>query len=73
MLCHFSLSAQSKDVGDFIRRATARQENLFNRFKHFNILVDAFRHGFDMHRVVLDAIAVITRYDMELGNALFDV
>ncbi|EJK76948.1 hypothetical protein THAOC_01255, partial [Thalassiosira oceanica] len=52
---------------------STRQENLFNRFKHFNILVDAFRHGFDMHRVVLDAIAVITRYDMELGNALFDV
>ena len=67
------MTGQQKELKDFLRRATARQETLFKRFKQFNILSSEFRHGFDMHKDVLDAIAVITQYDMNLGNPLFDV
>jgi len=67
------MPGQQKELKDFIKRATARQENVFKRFKQFNILRSEFRHGFDMHKDVLDAIAVITQYDMDLGNPLFNV
>ncbi|KAL7527586.1 hypothetical protein ACHAWF_002234, partial [Thalassiosira exigua] len=48
----------SKQVKNFKRRAAARQETLFKRFKDFGILRHRFRHGLGQHRNVLDAVAV---------------
>ena len=63
----------SEDVRQFKRRALARQETLFKRFKDFGILKQRFRHGFEMHKMVLQAVAVIVQYDMENGHPLFGV
>ena len=67
------MPGDSYKVRQFKKRVTARQETLFKRFKDFGILRQRFRHGFEQHKVVLDAVAVIVQYDMENGHPLFDV
>ena len=67
------MPSDSKEVRDFKRRALARQETLFKRFKEFGILRQRFRHGFELHKIVLDAVAVIVQFDMENGRPLFEV
>ena len=41
--------------------------------KDFGILRQRFRHGYELHKMVLLAVAVIVQYDMENGHPLFDV
>lgn len=66
-------ASNSHEMKHFRARAQGRQETLFKRFKDFGILRQRFRHGLDLHRMVLDAVAVIVQYDMENGHPLFDV
>ena len=66
------MPGDSAEVKRFKERVLARQETLFRRFKRFGILSQRFRHGIKQHRMVLDAVAVVTQYDMENGHPLFD-
>jgi hypothetical protein len=66
-------AGNSHQMKHFRARAQGRQETLFKRFKDFGILRQRFRHGYESHKMVLDAVAVIVQYDMENGHPLFDV
>jgi len=66
-------TGNSHKMKHFRSRAQGRQETLFKRFKTFGILEQRFRHGYELHKMVLDAVAVIVQYDMENGHPLFDV
>ena len=66
-------AGNSHKMKHFRSRAQGRQETLFHRFKTFGILEQRFRHGYEHHKMVLDAVAVIVQYDMENGHPLFDV
>ena len=66
-------ASNSHEMKHFRSRAQCRQETLFKRFKEFGILRQRFRHGLDLHRMVLGAVAVIVQYAMENGQPLFDV
>ena len=67
------MASNSHKMKHFRARAQGRQETLFKRFKDFGILKQRFRHGVELHRTVLDAVAVVVQYDMENGHPLFDV
>ena len=67
------MPGNSHKVNHFRARAQGRQESLFKRFKDFGILRQRFRHDFELHKIVLLAVAVIVQYDMENGHPLFDV
>ena len=67
------MPGNSHRVKHFRARVQGRQETLFKRFKDFGILRQRFRHGYELHKMVLDAVAVIVQYDMENGHPLFDV
>ena len=67
------MPGNSHRVKHFRARAQGRQETLFKRFKDFGILRQRFRHQYELHKMVLDAVAVIVQYDMENGHPLFDV
>jgi DDE superfamily endonuclease len=60
-------------VKSFKERARARHETFNKRIKEFKILDERFRHGVDKHKIIFEAICVITQYDMENGRPLFDV
>lgn len=70
---------QSAELREFEARSKLREETLYNRFKNWNILENRFRHGhgtdkrMELHGDVMSAIAVITQYDFEDGNTLFEV
>jgi hypothetical protein len=63
----------SREVKEFKRRALARHETFNGRIKTFSILDNKFRHSLEKHQTVMEAICVITQYDLENGNPLFDV
>ena len=65
-------AGNSHKMKHFRARAQGRQESLFKRFKTFGILGGRFRHGYELHKMVLDAVAVIVQYDTENGHPLFD-
>ena len=67
------MPGNSHKMKHFRSRAQGRQESLFKRFKDFGILRQRFRHGYELHKMVLLAVAVIVQYDMENGHPLFDV
>lgn len=67
------MPGNSHKMKHFRSRAQGRQETLFLRFKVFSILRERFRHSYSLHKMVLDAVAVIVQYDMENGHPLFDV
>ena len=67
------VAGNSHKMKHFRKRAQGRQESLFKRFKTFGILEQRFRHDYELHKMVLDAVAVIVQYDMENGHPLFDV
>ena len=52
----------SKEVKKFFARAKARQETLFARMKNFDVLRHRFRHGIELHKICLEAVAVIVQY-----------
>jgi len=50
----------------------ARHETFNGRLKHFSILDERSRHGFQNHKQVFEACCVLLQYEMEGGHALFD-
>lgn len=65
------------EVKKFKGRASARHESFNARLKHMGILDQPFRHGrggnaLEKHKTVFEAVCVITQYDLENGQPLFD-
>ena len=63
----------AKTLNNFKSRARLRHETFNGRLKSFAILSETFRHGFDKHKFVFEAIAVTVQYQIENGSPLFDV
>lgn len=59
------------EVFTFLDRAQNRQETYHSRLENYNILVHRFRHGKDtedkmsLHKMAVEAVAVIVDYDMK--------
>jgi hypothetical protein len=62
-----------KEVNNFKSRSRLRQETFNGRLKFFNVLSQTFRHGFDLHHHVLEAVVVIVQYQMDNGSPIFAV
>ena len=69
----------SCEFKEFLARAKNRQETFHWRLKAFNILGQRFRHGkntehkMSLHKMAVEAVAVIVQYDYENGHPPFDV
>ena len=63
----------SKELNNFKSRARLRQETFNGRLKHFRALSDTFRHGFDKHKFVFEAVVVIVQYQMDNGSPIYSV
>jgi hypothetical protein len=63
----------SAAVKKFKARVKARHESFNSRLKSFNILDDAFRHGFDNHQKAFESVCICVQYDIENGHGLFEV
>jgi hypothetical protein len=64
----------SKALGNFKSRGRLRQETFNGRLKFFRSLSDTFRHGFDKHKLVFEAIVVIIQqYQMDNGSEIYAV
>ena len=63
----------SKDLYNFKSRARLRQETFNGRLKFFDVLNQTFRHGFDKHKLAMEAVCVIVQYQMDNGRPIFDV
>jgi hypothetical protein len=62
-----------KILNNFKSRARLRHETFNGRLKFFASLSETFRHGFDKHKFVFEAIAVTVQYQMENGSPLYVV
>ena len=51
----------------------ARHETVNRRFKQFAALKQVFRHDINVHRVVFEAVVVITQLNINNGDKLFQV
>lgn len=65
--------ADSDEVKKFKARAKARHETFNARIKNFKILDSAFRHGFERHKTVFEAVCICVQYDIENGHGLFEI
>lgn len=69
----------AKGLKKFIGRVCARQETFFKGLKDWKILRDRFAYGkttkerMELHKMVVEAIAVIRQYDYENGHPPFEV
>jgi DDE superfamily endonuclease len=63
----------SKEVKKFKQRARARHEAVNSFFKNFKILSDRYRHEFDTHKIVFEAVCVIVQYTLETNDSLFKI
>lgn len=54
-------------------RARARQETVNRRFKHFGVLKQVYRHGLSTHKIVFEAVVVLTQLGIDHGDKLFAV
>jgi DDE superfamily endonuclease len=63
----------SDEVKRFKARAKARHETFNGRIKSFKILDTAFRHGFERHKTVFEAVCICVQYDIENGHGLFEI
>ncbi len=68
----------TSNVFRFLDRAQNRQESYHSRLENYNILYHRFRHGkhtedkINLHKMAVDAVAVIVEYDMKY-HPLFQV
>jgi len=67
-----------KEMREWIAKVLGRQETFHGRLKNFNILGHRFRHGKttqnkkDLHKMAVEAVAVIIQYDYEHGHPPFE-
>jgi hypothetical protein len=66
-------AGESRDVKKFKGRVKARHETFNSRLKCFNVLDVPFRHGFEHHKQVFEAVCLCIQYDIENGTGLFEV
>ena len=72
---------QTKAFKKFQSRAKSRQEVFHSRLKRFNNLKYKFRHGkkgraqakIDLHKSVVESVAVLIQYDYDNGNPPFSM
>jgi hypothetical protein len=62
-----------KAVRDFKGRARARHESFNKRMKNYKVMDNRFIHGEDLHKVCFDAVLVLSQYQMDMGEPLFDI
>ncbi len=65
--------SDSEKLKAFKNRARARQENFNERLKRFKILGQRFNYRHEKHGAVVEAICVLTQYDIENGRPLNNV
>ncbi len=71
--------AHSAKMKDFLSRVESRQETFFKGLKDYKILNDRFAYGcstrerMDLHKTVVEAVAVIKQYDYENGHPPFEI
>jgi hypothetical protein len=67
----------SSDLKDFKGRAKGRHESFNSRLKQFGILAQTFRGKgptrMDQHQRAFEACCVVSQYNMENGDPLFEV
>jgi hypothetical protein len=63
----------SKELHNFKSRARLRQETFNGRLKCFAALSAPFRHSFDKHKFVFEAIVVTVQYQMDNGSPIYAV
>jgi hypothetical protein len=63
----------SKELNNLKSRARLRHETFNGRLKFFKVLSDTFRHGYDKHKFVVEAVAVIVQYQMDNGSPIYAV
>lgn len=74
-----SKDEHSSEFKEFMARVKNRQETFHWRLKAFNILGHRFRHGKstkhrkELHKMSVEAVAVIIQYDYENGHPPFDI
>ena len=61
----------SKALYNFKSRGRLRLETFNGRLKLFNSLSETFRHGFDKHQFVFEAVVVIVQYQMDNGSPVY--
>jgi hypothetical protein len=72
-LCAYPDKMDSKELNNFKSRARLRHETFRGRLKFFNSLTHTFKHGFDKHRFVMEAVVVTVQYQMDNGSPIFAV
>jgi hypothetical protein len=69
----------SKEFKKFLARVASHQETFFKGLKDWKILNDHFAYGnntkerMKLHKMAVEAIAVIRQYDYENGHPPFEV
>ena len=58
---------------NFKSRARLRQEAFNGKLKKFSIMEQTFKHKFEKHKFVFEAVVVIVQFQMENGQPLFSV
>jgi hypothetical protein len=61
----------SKELENFKSRGRLRHETFNGRLKFFSSLAVPFRHGYDKHKLVFEAVVVIVQYQMDNGSPIF--
>jgi hypothetical protein len=63
----------SARVKTFKRLARARHEDVNGRLKRFQVISDRFHHSINKHKIVFEAICVLTQYSLENGHPLHPI
>lgn len=68
-------SMDCEEVRNFKRRVRSRQESFNERLERWESLKTCWKHGIadNKHKIVLDAVATLCVYQIELEEPLFDV
>ena len=66
-------SFDSKELHNFKSRCRLWQETFNHRIKHFAALEHTFRHGFEKHKIVFEAVVTIVQYQMDNGAPVYSV
>jgi len=71
--CSLTNLRESKDAFVFKGRARARHETFNGRLKFFGVLGLTYRHDFDKHGIVFNAVCVIVQTQLMNGCPLFEL
>ena len=63
----------SKELNNFNSHGCLCHETFNGRLKFFDVLSAPFRHGFNKHKHVFEAVVVIVQYQMDNGSPIYAV